>query len=243
MRSLVLLAVALVTGFNALGASAPTIVFVAGEFEYHSKETLPAYARKLSAEYQVNAIVLQRPDDEKIQSIPDLEKLDQADLAVILIRRMVLPEEQLNHFKKYLAAGKPLVGMRTASHSFENWKEFDAQVLGGNYQGHHANELKTSVSLIAEMRDHPLLRGVTPFVSDGSLYKNTPLRAGSKPILLGTVTGQPPEPLAWTHEYHGGRIFYTSLGHPNDFKQDSFLHLLQNGMEWALDRPLEKRAK
>src|SRR4029079_10808511 len=139
-------------------------------------------AKQLGAEYKVNTVVLQRPEDEKAQTIAGLEKLEQADLVVIMIRRMVLPEERLNRFKKYLDSGKPLIGLRTASHSFENWKEFDAQVLGGNYQNHHANQFKTTVSIIPEARDNPILRGVTGFVSDGSLYKNTPLRAGSVPL-------------------------------------------------------------
>jgi type 1 glutamine amidotransferase len=233
----------LVSVLQVFAAQPPKIVFVTGEFEYHSRETLPAFAKALAAEYNVNTTVLERPDDEKIQSIPGLEKLEEADLVVIMIRRMVLPEEQLNRFKKYLDSGKPLIGLRTASHSFENWKEFDAVVLGGNYQNHHGNQFKTTVSVIPEARDNPILRGVTGFVSDGSLYKNTPLRPGSKPLLRGTIEGQPPEPVAWTHEYHGGRIFYTSLGHPNDFKNESFERLLHNAIGWALNQPLEKRTK
>jgi len=243
MRFYALLLTAFFSASQVFSAHVPTIVFVAGEFEYHSKETLPAFAKRLAADYNVNTIVLERPDDEKVQSIPGLEKLEQADLVVIMLRRMVLPEEQLNRFKKYLDAGKPLLGLRTASHSFENWKEFDAQVLGGNYQNHHGNKFKTVVSVIPEERRNPILRGVSGFVSDGSLYKNTPLQPGSVPLLRGTIEGAPPEPVAWTHEYHGGRIFYSSLGHPNDFKNESFQNLVHNAMEWALKQPLEKREK
>ena len=227
--------------FRVFSAQVPTIVFVSGEFEYHSRETFPAFAKRLEADYNVKTVFLERPADEKVQSIPGLEKLEQADLVVIMIRRMMLPEEQLNRFKKYLDSGKPLIGLRTASHSFENWKEFDAQVLGGNYQNHHGNQFKTTVSIIPEARENPILRGVTGFLSEGSLYKNTPLRTGSAPLLLGTIEGQSPEPVAWTHEYHGGRIFYSSLGHPDDFKSDSFVRLVHNAMDWALNRPLEKR--
>ncbi len=231
------------SALEAFSAQVPNIVFVSGEFEYHSRETFPVFAKQLESEYNVKTVFLERPADEKAQTIPGLEKLEQADLVVIMIRRMVLPEDQLNRFKKYLDSGKPLIGLRTASHSFENWKEFDAQVLGGNYQNHHGNQFKTRVSVIPEARDNSILPGVTGFVSDGSLYKNTPLRAGAVPILRGTIEGQPPEPVAWTHEYHGGRIFYSSLGHPNDFKNESFMKLLRNAMSWALDKPLEKRVK
>lgn len=113
-------------------------------------------------------------------------------------------------------------------------------MLGGNYQGHHGNKLKTAVKVPDDAQRDPLLNGVKGFISEGSLYKNTPLGPKAKVLLMGTVEGHPPEPIAWTHEYMGARIFYTSLGHPADFKEESFRRLVQNGMEWALQKPLKK---
>jgi type 1 glutamine amidotransferase len=224
-------------------ADLPRIVFIAGEFEYHSKETLPPYARELANVFAVETTVLERPDDPKQQIIAGLEALEQADLVVLLIRRMTLPRDQIDQIRKYVQSGKPLIGLRTASHAFENWKEFDREVLGGNYGNHHGNRLKTTVSIIPQAREHPVLQGVSGFVSDGSLYRNTPLQSGAKPLLLGKVEGFPAEPVAWTHDYKGARVFYTSLGHPNDFKSDSFRALLHNAIEWALDKPLKPREK
>jgi rhodanese-related sulfurtransferase len=43
--------------------------------------------------------------------------------------------------------------------------------------------------------------------------------------------------VAWTHRYKGGRVFYTSLGHPKDFANPAFRQLLVNAIFWALDRP------
>ncbi|HEV8540760.1 MAG TPA: ThuA domain-containing protein [Verrucomicrobiae bacterium] len=219
----------------------PNIVFITGEFEYHSKETFPEFARGLEQDYKVKTTILQRPDDEKVQSISGLEKLADADLVILMMRRMVLPEDQMALIKKYLDSGKPLIGLRTASHSFENWKEFDREVLGGNYGNHFENDRKTTVTIMPEARDNPILRGVTSFVSDGALYRNTPLQPGSKPLLIGSAMGHPPQPVAWTHEYKSGRIFYSSLGHPNDFKEQSFQNLLHHAIEWALNTPLQKR--
>lgn len=228
---------------HSFGGPQPTLVFISGEFEYDSKRTFPEFAAGLARDYQVETLLLARPDDPKLHSIPGLEKLGGADLVVLMIRRMVLPEEQINRIKKYLESGKPLIGLRTASHAFENWKEFDARVLGGNYQNHYGNRFKTAVSLVPEAREHPILRNVTGFISDGSLYKNSPLRDGAVPLLWGTIEGERREPVAWTHQHGNARIFYTSLGHPNDFKSDSFRHLLKNGIEWALAKPLEKRSR
>jgi type 1 glutamine amidotransferase len=217
------------------------IVFISGEYEYHSRETFPVYAAQLAREFDVKTTVLTRPEEEKVQTIPGLEKLEQADLVILMIRRMVLPPEQLDRIKAYLNSGRPLIGLRTASHSFENWKEFDHLVLGGNYQNHRGKELKTHVSLAPGQMENPLLKGVSGFTSDGSLYRNTPLQSGTTPLLIGKVEGFPAEPIAWTHHYKGGRIFYSSLGHPNDFKEPSFQHLLHNAIEWALEKPLPAR--
>jgi type 1 glutamine amidotransferase len=221
-------------------AEGPKIVFLAGEYEYDSKKSLPAFAANLRKDFAVETIVLQRPDDPKLETIPGLEALESADLAVFFIRRMTLPEEELNRIRKYVNSGRPIIGIRTASHAFQNWKEFDHDVLGGNYQNHYGSTLKTTISILPEARNHPIVKAFSPFVSDGSLYRNTPLQTNTRPLLLGTVEGHAPEPVAWTHQYRNARVFYTSLGHPNDFKQESFNTFLRNAIEWALDKPLKK---
>ena len=238
MRILALLLLSLCA--QALAAE-PKIVFIAGEYEYHSKETLPPFARQLAQDFKVETVVLERPDDPKQQTIPGLDALESADLVVLLIRRMTLPEAELGKIKACIQSGKPVIGLRTASHSFENWKSFDHEVLGGNYQGHHGNKLKTTVTVLPSAAGHPILKGVDGFVSEGSLYKNTPLQPGARPLMLGKVTGFPAEPVAWTRENQGARVFYTSLGHPDDFKNESFQNLLRNSINWALGQPLEAR--
>ena len=41
-------------------------------------------------------------------------------------------------------------------------------------------------------------------------------------------------PIAWYHDYDGGRAFYTALGHmPSDFSDDAFLNHLYAGIFWA----------
>jgi type 1 glutamine amidotransferase len=43
-------------------------------------------------------------------------------------------------------------------------------------------------------------------------------------------------PVAWTNVYAGGRVFYTTLGHPGDFQSEAFRRLLENAIRWAIDR-------
>jgi type 1 glutamine amidotransferase len=54
--------------------------------------------------------------------------------------------------------------------------------------------------------------------------------------LTGTIPNADPEPIAWTNRYGKSRIFYTSLGHEDDFKNENFVRLLANAVEWCLAR-------
>ena len=222
----------------AAPAKPPTIVLISGEFEYHSAESLPLLQKQLESKLGAKCVLLQRPADPKAQSIAGLEALATADLAILYIRRMTLPEEQLAQIRKYAASGRPIIGLRTASHAFENWKEWDREVLGGNYQNHHNNQLATTVRVLPEAAGHPILTGVAKeFPSPGSLYRNTPLAADAKVLLMGSVEGKPVEPVAWTHSFKGTPVFYTSLGHLKDFENESFNRLLMNAVQWALAQP------
>src|ERR1051326_4512457 len=123
-------------------ARPPTIVLISGEYEYESARTLPAFQAYLATNYHFNCRFLERTKGEEI---PGLEALDTADLVILFVRRMTLPEDQLGRVRKYVASGRPLIALRTASHAFENWKEWDHEVLGGNYQNHYGNELAATI--------------------------------------------------------------------------------------------------
>ena len=115
-------------------------------------------------------------------------------------------------------------------------------MLGGNYNNHHGAGSKTSVRVAPGEEANSLLIGVNPdlLAGNGSLYKVSPLKSGAKPLLIGSIPNQPAEPVAWTHSYGDkqARVFYTSLGHPDDFTNTSFRRLLLNGILWATGQPI-----
>ncbi len=149
--------------------------------------------------------------------------------------------------RKFVAAGKPIIGIRTASHAFslrnqkppqgyEAWETFDPDVIGGHYTGHHGDGPKTTVAVASGAEQHPILRGVdvSKFVGNGSLYQSAPLAKTATVLLTGSVPDKPAEPIAWTYtRKDGGRTFYTSLGHIDDFQQPAFRQLLVNAVKWA----------
>jgi len=164
---LALLFVAIQTASAAESTRAPELVLISGEYEYESARTLPAFKQYLSTNYGFNCTYLERTKGE---DIPGLDALDKADLVILFIRRMTLPEEQLAKIRRYVESGKPLIGLRTASHAFENWKEWDHDVLGGNYHNHYGDNLVSPIKIAPEATDHPILKGVkSGFPAGGSL--------------------------------------------------------------------------
>src|SRR3974390_1589088 len=100
------------------------IVLVSGDEEYRSEEALPEVARILATHHGFHCTVLFALDPDgtvnpnRNDNIPGLEALDHADLLILFPRYRNLPDDQMKHIVDYVNAGKPIVGMRTATHAF-----------------------------------------------------------------------------------------------------------------------------
>src|SRR5262249_18450233 len=141
-------------------------------------------------------------------NIPGLEALDKADLVVMLLRFRDLPDEQMKHIVDYVEAGKPIVGMRTATHAFNikkgktyekyswnngEWKGgFGKQVLGETWVTHHAHPgQEPTGGITAEGQEkNPIVRGIKygDIFGPTDVYPGTlPLPDGCKPLVMGEV--------------------------------------------------------
>jgi putative membrane-bound dehydrogenase-like protein len=214
-----------------------TVCLVSGSLEYQSDASLAAFQEYLQKQHGIRCTRAFRKTDD---DLPGLENLETCDVMLLFTRRLTISGEQLERIKKYCRAGKPIVAVRTASHAFQNWLALDKEVLGGNYQNHYGAGPRCQVQIVEKARDHPILKGFTPYASAASLYKNTGLAADCEVLLRGTIPGHT-EPLAWMRMHNGGRVFYTSLGHPRDFENESFRHMLASALYWTTGRtPPEK---
>jgi putative membrane-bound dehydrogenase-like protein len=219
------------------------VVLVSGSLEYKSDESLAGFQKYLEANYPVECVRAFRKTDA---NIPGLEQLDTADVAIFFTRRLTIAGEQLERVKKYVNSGKPVIGLRTASHGFQNWLAMDQLVFGGDYKNHYGAGPKCRVQLVEAAKDHPVLRGVKPFESVGSLYRNPAVAKDVTVLLTGSIPDHT-EPVAWVRERKVGgqtqRVFYTSLGHPDDFKDANFTRLLVNALAWTTGRELGSGGK
>ncbi len=178
------------------------IVFIAGDHEYRSEESLPAVARLLAKHHGFKCTVLFNIDPQSgdivagtPSNIPHLEALDTADLAVVFLRFQNLPTEQMKHFDDYINRGGPVVGMRTATHAFQmpdtapfakySFQSktpgyelgFGHQVLGQTWVGHYGRNhvQSTRITIIDAMKSHPILRGVKDVWVQAGAYVGKPI--------------------------------------------------------------------
>ena len=213
------------------------VVLVSGDEEYRSEEALPMLAKILSTRHGFKCTVLFAidPKDGTVapnvtDNIPGLEALKTADLMVVSLRYRTLPDEQFQHIAAYLDAGKPVVGLRTATHAFKpgtkgqyakyNSNAFGKQVLGETWVNHHGQHGKEGTrGLFTDAgKTHPILRGVTPgsvFGPSDVYTVNLPLVSSAETLVLGEVTAtlkpdskavagkknDPMMPVAWTKTY------------------------------------------
>ncbi|MHB1426903.1 MAG: ThuA domain-containing protein [Gemmataceae bacterium] len=236
--------------FRFSGDKRPHLVLIVAEPEYQTARTLPDFALKhLGKDFRVSYVFGSETD---AHDLPGLDVLNGADLALVSVRRRAVPSKQMNIIHKFVGSGKPLVGIRTASHAFSLngkkppegcavWETFDPEVWGGHYTGHQGNGPKVEIKAAEGASENPILSGVNPMElrGNGSLYKVSPLAKSAMPLLIGSIPDKPAEPVLWTHTTKaGGRVVYTSLGHPDDFKEAAFNRLLSNAIHWAAGLPV-----
>lgn len=225
--------------------SSPTVLFMISEPEYQTEVTLPEFAAKDLTPRGLRC-VFAIADKKMPDEFPGLDALPTADLLVVSVRRQAPRKEQLALVRAHLAAGKPLLGIRTASHAFgakpkddahEGWMTFDQEVLGGSYKNHYGN-VPAIISLAMGAATHPVLVGVDPAqLTAERLYRNATLSPSATPLLMGRSQGEKSdEHVAWVNQVGKSRVFYTSLGAPADFQKSDFRRLLTNAVFWALDR-------
>ena len=232
----------------------PQVVFVVGENEYHTWETLPDFARKELEPRGLSCLFVMASPKEHDNVFTNFAIIKQADLLFLSARRRTPPKEMMALIRAHLKAGKPLIGIRTASHAFgadppdevhQGWRTFDRDILGCSYQDHYNNSgpnaPATLVKVLKEALPHPVLSGIPTeeLRVTSHLYKNRELAATVTPLMSGHVEGRTEsEPVAWVNTDEDRRVFYTSLGSPDDFKEAFFRRLLVNAVLWSLGRPV-----
>ena len=89
-----------------------------GEDEYQTEKTLPAFAVKELEPLGIRC-TMAIADPKSPHDFPGVAALDDADLLVLSVRRRAPKAAEMAMIRRYIEAGKPVVGIRTACHAFD----------------------------------------------------------------------------------------------------------------------------
>ena len=188
------------------------IVFLAGDHEYRSEESLPELARIMARHYGFKCSVFITTDpktgyiDPGSSDISGLEALKTADLLVIFLRFQDFPDQEMQHIADYVARGGPIVAFRTATHAFQikrpdakfvkwTWNNktdyvggFGRQILGETWVTHYGTNHKQSSRLLLQAAEakHPILTGVKDVWVQSGGYTADPIE-GSHVLATGQI--------------------------------------------------------
>jgi hypothetical protein len=192
-------------------------VLLSGDEEYRSEEGLPQLAKILAEHHGFHCTVLfsinrtnGTIDPNEHSNTPGLEMLKTADLLIMLTRFRNYPDAKMKYVADYIESGRPIVGLRTATHAFDiprsspyakysynsgvkGWDGgFGRHVLGETWINHWGGHKSQSTRGIFApgMANHPILRGI----KDGEIWVPTdvyevrlPMLSDVKPVILGEV--------------------------------------------------------
>lgn len=243
------------------------VVIVTGDEEYRSEETGPMLAKILSQHHGFKATVCFAIDPvtgyinpELNSNIPGLAALKTADVMILDTRFRDLPEPQLQHILDFINAGKPIIGLRTATHAFKtkstlggvDWNNFGLNFLGEKWAGHHGKHKKegTRGIIVQKNSRHPVLRGVDDmFFAPSDVYGTGNLDEANATILVrGAVIesldpnsnyvqekNDPLQAAVWLKEYTApsgkkGMALTSTIGSSVDFKAASMRRIIVNGV-------------
>ncbi|MDB4778017.1 ThuA domain-containing protein [bacterium] len=233
-------------------------LFLIGEREYRTAETLPAFAKEHLEPLGIDSTFIIAGSDDRTSSrchlFEGIAELDSADILVLSLRRRFPRAEDLALIREWIESGKPVIAIRTACHAFGErkngdgyeapeghraWNTFCAEVLGAEYQGHYQPQDQAPLSAWVEDKSlsHPIVQNLsdTRFDIGEKLYKFDQLDPEIEVLVSARFSkDEPTMPVAWTNTIEGKRVFYTSLGTPEEMENHEIQSILKNAFIWAL---------
>ena len=134
-------------------------------------------------------------------------------------------------------AGLPAVNLHCAMHcyrvSFDNFKGwFEFTGIDTRYHG-----AQLPIDLTYVDAKHPILQGLANWRTiNEELYNAHQVFPSVTPLIYG-AQGNDKNLIAWANDYHGTRVFSTTLGHNNETVADArYLDLITRGLLWSVDK-------
>ncbi|HEY4151223.1 MAG TPA: ThuA domain-containing protein [Chitinophagaceae bacterium] len=150
----------------------------------------------------------------------------------------VLGTDQQHAMEGFIRKGGGFVGIHAATDCEYDWPWY-VKLVGASFDSHPKQQ---NAKLIVVDKKHLSTKGLPPIwerFDEWYNFKNmnpdvTVLLKIDEKSYTGGKNGEN-HPVAWYHNYEGGRAFYTALGHTNESYSDSlFLGHLLGGIKYAM---------
>jgi len=171
-----------------------------------------------------------------------LEHLKQYDLVIFLsTTQEVLNDEQQEAFEAYIKQGGSYMGIHAACDTEYNWPWY-GKLAGAYFNGHPNNPNVRTATIQVVDAAHPSTKHLpATWIRTDEWYNYKQLNPNMT-ILLNLDestydggTNGVSHPIAWYHEFDGGRSFYTGGGHTvESFAEPAFLKHLLGGITYCL---------
>jgi len=149
------------------------------------------------------------------------------------------PDEE-SALQDYIHNGGGYVGIHAATDCEYNWPWY-GQLAGAYFKSHPKQQ---KAKLIIVDKNHPSTSFLPDTWERWDEWYNFKDMSPNTTVLIkidetsytGGENGEN-HPMAWYHEFEGGKAFYTELGHTDDSYSDStYLKHLLGGIQWAMKK-------
>jgi len=220
---------------EAISASAILVFTKTAGYRHASIEKGVAVLTELGGAHQFTVTQTENAGDFS------LGNLQRFDLVIFLSTTLdVLDTEQERAFKSYINQGGSFMGIHAAADTEYDWPWYGKLV--GAYFKSHPEQQEASIRVLDQA--HPATRhlgGTWKHFDEWYNYKDmnpdvSVLMQLDESTYSGGENGAN-HPIAWYHEYDGGRAFYTGLGHTEEsFDDPLFRAHLVGGITYCLGR-------
>ena len=223
----------LLLSFTINASAQKNIVFLVGERENSTSQTMPSLAISLEDQFKYKTFYINIPKNGAAENI---ELIKKADLLICYMHLRYLPQEQIDIINTHIESGKPVIAFNSTSRAFARAPKWFSRYFGGAHRGSVTEEGKSTVTVIPEQIQHPIMRdlGSLNFATDKAISIPGPLNKSATPLLMGKRATSPAFPVAWTYKSRKNmKVFYTSLGSAEDFKNKTFQKMVYNAVQWC----------
>lgn len=193
--------------------------------------------QKLAAEHN---FAIDFTEDSSAFTDTNLARYD--TVIFLLTTGHILDASQQAAFERYIEHGGGYVGIHSASDTEYNWSWYGG-LVGAYFDRIHGHSKVTQATVHVVDRNHPSTAMLPAlWVRTDEWYNFASNPSGSVHVLLtvdektykGGVMGAN-HPIAWYHDYDGGRAWYTAMGHTSEsYYEPLFLAHLWGGIIYAV---------